>query len=324
MKTLNGNSSKTGSDNTPFTYTCPFLGMADDPTTATLFPSDSNYCFHCKPPAVPDAIHQARYCLTQSFDACTLKQEFSPGRMPAKYRWHKTPAITRATLLKAGAGAGIALFLALFFILWVPGIITDVLMSFAPTPASGGTWPTLTPSATSESTTAAPPPATATPGFTATGAYTFTPIAFPDFLKVTVIVDGLSCRAGLTDDSPRIALWELGEELVSFARDESGAFLFVRKPDSGIADCWIKSQYTISQGYTTLLPVFTPVPGAYPSPVSTLTPTFTSTPVRDDPPTAVPTKKPTKTPTSTPTVTPTPTDAPTPLPTWEVFPIDPP
>lgn len=295
MKQPAGKSSESSSNTAPFTYTCPFLGMADDPTTVTLFPSDSNYCFHCKPPAAPNAIHQSRYCLTQNYEECKLKQEFSPGRMPAKYRWHKTPAITRATLLKAGAGAGIALFLALFFILWMPGIITDVLMSFAPTPASGGTWPTLTPSATSESTTAAPPPATATPGFTATGAYTFTPIAFPDFLKVTVIADGLSCRAGLTDDSPRIALWELGEELAAFARDESGAYLFVRKPDSGIADCWIRSQYTLSEGDTALLPVFTPVPGAYPSPVSTRTPTFTPTPVRDDP-TAVPTKKPTKTP----------------------------
>jgi len=132
MKQPAGKSSEPSSNPAPFTYTCPFLGMANDPTTITLFPSDSNTCFHCKPPAVPNAVHQSRYCLTQNYEECKFKQEFSPGRMPAKYRWQKIPAISRKTLLKAAAGAGIALLLALFFILWLPGIITDLMLAFAP------------------------------------------------------------------------------------------------------------------------------------------------------------------------------------------------
>ena len=318
MKQPAGKSSESSSNTAPFTYTCPFLGMADDPTTVTLFPSDSNYCFHCKPPAAPNAIHQSRYCLTQNYEECKLKQEFSPGKMPAKYRWQKTPAISRTTLLKAAAGSGIALLLALFFILWLPGIITDMMLTFAPTPASGGTWPTLTPSATSEIPATALPTFTAVVHYTATNAFTLTPIAFPESVNITVIAEGLSCRVGLSDSSERIAIWELGEELIALARDESGAYLFVRKQDSGIEDCWIKSQYTLSEGDTTLLPVFTPMPGADDSPLSTRTPTFTPTTVRDNAPTAVPTKKPTKTATSTPTVTPTPSDTPTPTATYEI------
>jgi len=148
MKQPAGKSSEPSSNPAPFTYTCPFLGMANDPTTITLFPSDSNTCFHCKPPAVPNAVHQSRYCLTPNYEACKLKQEFSPGRMPAKYRWQKIPAITRKTLPQSRGGRGHCAAAGAFLHPVAARHYHRLMLAFAPTPASGGTWPTLTPSAT--------------------------------------------------------------------------------------------------------------------------------------------------------------------------------
>lgn len=143
--------------------------MLDDPTTVTLFPSDSNYCAYCKTPAPPNYAHQSTYCLTQQYITCPLKQGIQPDRMPAKLRWKRDPALTRAAFFKGLAGAAVALFLALFFILWMPGIISDMLVALAPTPASGGNWPTLTPSLTpisspTSTVTLAPAPLTTVGG----------------------------------------------------------------------------------------------------------------------------------------------------------------
>jgi hypothetical protein len=132
----------------PFSFTCPYLGMIDDPTTVTLFPSDANYCRHCKPLSVPSYRQQADFCLAERFTDCPLKQNPSPARMPHGMRWKKDMAAIRATFFKTAAGIGAAILLALFFLLWMPGIISDMLVVLAPSPASGGNWPTLTPSIT--------------------------------------------------------------------------------------------------------------------------------------------------------------------------------
>ncbi len=133
----------------PFSYTCPHLGMLDDPSTVTLFPSDANYCAYCRQPAIPNYAHQSTYCLSQNYVKCPIRAGTSPDRMPAKLRWHRYTGVDRAAFLKGAIGGAIALMLALFFILWMPGIISDALLTLAPTSASGGNWPTLTPSLTS-------------------------------------------------------------------------------------------------------------------------------------------------------------------------------
>jgi LysM repeat protein len=63
--------------------TCPFLGQADDPTTALGFPSEGNYCHNARPIAVINLEHQQHYCLTPKHTACPVYQYAHPQRMPA-------------------------------------------------------------------------------------------------------------------------------------------------------------------------------------------------------------------------------------------------
>ena len=191
MSPLTGSSSRPNPPSGPFSYTCPLLGMLDDPSTVTLFPSDANYCSCCRQPAVPNYAHQSTYCLTQNYVKCPLKTEPRPERMPARMRWQRFNNFNRAAFLKGAIGGAIALTLALFFILWMPGLISDALIRLAPTSASGGNWPTLTPSLTSiysatptSTSTDSPAPrrtstqrASATASATPTG--TLTPSAVP-------------------------------------------------------------------------------------------------------------------------------------------------
>jgi len=247
----------------PFTYSCPYLGMADDPTTVTLFPSDTNLCFHCKPPTAPNSAHQSRYCLSQEFNECKLKQEFAPGKMPAKYRWQAEPLVTRATLLKAVGGLGIALLLALFFVLWLPGILSDMMLTFAPTPVSGGNWPTLTPSATSELiATQFPVTITPSPFPTATETVTSVPTPAPKLIKLTVAeVDfGVNCRAGPDTSYASLIVVYTGDELEAFGRDETDQFFAVRIPNQDISECWLMRSFVNVEGDTETLPILTPAP----------------------------------------------------------------
>ena len=149
MSPLTGSSSRPNPPSGPFSYTCPLLGMLDDPSTVTLFPSDANHCSCCHQPAVPNFAHQSTYCLTQNYVKCPLKAGARTERMPARMRWKRSNGFNNAAFLKGAIGGAIALMLALFFILWMPGLISDMLIRLAPTSASGGNWPTLTPSLTS-------------------------------------------------------------------------------------------------------------------------------------------------------------------------------
>lgn len=187
MNPLTGKPAHLNPSSGPFSYTCPHLGMLDDPSTVTLFPSDANYCAYCKQPAIPNYAHQSTYCLTQAYTTCPLKQGTRPDRMPAKLRWNKYTGFNRAAFLKGALGGAIALLLALFFILWMPGIISDLLLSLAPTSVSGGNWPTLTPSLTPSHTHTPSITSTSTdspaPRYTATRRHTATTL--PTLLSLT-------------------------------------------------------------------------------------------------------------------------------------------
>ena len=149
MSPLTGKTTPTNPPSGPFSYTCPHLGMLDDPSTVTLFPSDANFCAYSHQPAVPNYAHQSTYCLTQNYVKCPMRAGIAPDRMPARMRWNRYPGFNRAAFIKGALGGATALLVALFFILWMPGIISDALLTLAPTSASGGNWPTLTPSLTS-------------------------------------------------------------------------------------------------------------------------------------------------------------------------------
>jgi hypothetical protein len=246
----------------PFSYTCPFLGMQDDRTTVTMFPSQDNLCFRCQSPAAPNAAYQTRFCLSQEFHACEIKQQNIPVKLPTASRWPTDPAISRAAWLRTAAGLGIALLLALFFILWLPGIISDMMMTFAPTPVSGGNWPTLTPSPSSGPSATQLPAVlapTLTPDVLETEAPTNTPA--PQVSMTVAWVDiGVNCRAGPDTSYTSLILLQGGEALEPLGRDESNAFFVVSIPGKNIAECWIAQTLVDIEGDPGALPILTPSP----------------------------------------------------------------
>ena len=246
----------------PFSFTCPSLGMLDDRTTVTLFPTEDNLCFRCKQPTAPNAAHQTSYCLSQKFADCTLKQQDENGNLPQAARWPLERSVHRAAWLRTAAGLGIALLLALFFILWLPGIISDVMMTFAPTPVSGGNWPTLTPSPSSGPSATQLPAVlapTLTPDVLETEAPTNTPA--PQVSMTVAWVDiGVNCRAGPDTSYTSLILLQGGEALEPLGRDESNAFFVVSIPGKNIAECWIAQTLVDIEGDPGALPILTPSP----------------------------------------------------------------
>jgi hypothetical protein len=226
----------------PFTFTCPSLGMADDRTTVTLFPSQDNLCFHCQSPTAPNAAHQSSYCLSQKFMECTLKQQDGHGNLPAESRWPTQRSGLLAVRRRTAWALGIALLLALFFILWLPGILSDMMMNFAPTPVSGGTWPTLTPAALEP----------ATP--------TSTPAPLNLTLTVAWVDLGVNCRAGPDTSYTSLILLLGGEALEPLGRDETDTFFVVSIPGKNISECWIVQSLVVVEGDPSALPILTPSP----------------------------------------------------------------
>jgi hypothetical protein len=208
----------------------------------TLFPTEDNLCFRCKQPTAPNAAHQTSYCLSQKFADCTLKQQDENGNLPQAARWPLERSVHRAAWLRTAAGLGIALLLALFFILWLPGILSDMMMNFAPTPVSGGTWPTLTPAALEP----------ATP--------TSTPTPLNLTLTVAWVDLGVNCRAGPDTSYTSLILLLGGEALEPLGRDETDTFFVVSIPGKNISECWIVQSLVVVEGDPSALPILTPSP----------------------------------------------------------------
>lgn len=246
----------------PFSFTCPSLGMLDDRTTVTLFPTEYNLCFHCKQPTAPNAAHQTSYCLSQKFADCELKQDEN-GNLPESARWPVERSVLRASWLRTAGALGIALLLALFFILWLPGIISDLMMTFAPTPVSGGSWPTLTPSPTSEPALLAQAPIlapTLTPIPTEFAAPTASPARREISMTVALVDNGVNCRAGPGTAYASLVLLSGGEALEPLGRDEANTFYAVSIPEQNISECWIAQSLVDVEGDPGALPVLTPTP----------------------------------------------------------------
>jgi len=250
----------------PFTFTCPSLGMADDRTTVTLFPSQDNLCFHCQSPTAPNAAHQSSYCLSQKFMECTLKQQDGHGYLPAESRWPTQRSGLLAVRRRTAWALGIALLLALFFILWLPGILSDMMVNFAPTPVSGGTWPTLTTSPTSPTSepSATQLPAILAPTLTPAALEPATPTSTPtplNLIRTVAWVDlGVNCRAGPDTSYTSLILLLGGEALEPLGRDETDTFFVVSIPGQNISECWIVQSLVVVEGDPSALPILTPSP----------------------------------------------------------------
>jgi hypothetical protein len=95
--------------------TCPYLGMKHDPQTSFGYPSTANYCFHCKPAAIPAENHQVQFCLTDGYEGCEVHgrqgDEPFPGELKsteaptASTGWWKIAIVVGLLVIAAAAGA---------------------------------------------------------------------------------------------------------------------------------------------------------------------------------------------------------------------------
>jgi hypothetical protein len=56
-------------------FSCPYLGIHQDPNTAMAFPSTQNSCHKIKPARVPTENHQNQFCLSPNFNECKVYKE---------------------------------------------------------------------------------------------------------------------------------------------------------------------------------------------------------------------------------------------------------
>lgn len=106
---------------------------------------------------------------------------------------------------------------------------------------------------------------TQAPMETATATLSHTPTPFLPQISVSVPTN---CRVGPGKDYERVGALMVGETVQVYARDTTGAFWYIRNPDSNNGYCWVWGEYATVTGLTYILPVYTPPP----------TPTATATP----------------------------------------------
>ena len=69
-------------NNTQLTI-CPFLGLANDPTSHMAFISPENVCYRCKPASQIKEGHQNDYCLDPKYKSCPVHVSGAEKPMPA-------------------------------------------------------------------------------------------------------------------------------------------------------------------------------------------------------------------------------------------------
>lgn len=135
---------------------CPFLGFEDDPETALAYPASYNFCFHCRPIAPINLVHQRMVCLTSKYEDCPVftKENLEPipkgirGSRPASgktIRW--VPYIVLVAVIIIGMMVAV-----LFGLIHIPGVNLPVF-------SVGATNTPLVPTATKPKQEYTPTPA---------------------------------------------------------------------------------------------------------------------------------------------------------------------
>jgi len=105
------------------------------------------------------------------------------------------------------------------------------------------------------------------PTFTPTATLSPTPIftATPLVPQVSVSV-ATNCRVGPGKVYDRVGALLVGEVAELVGRDPTGAYWYIRNPDSESGFCWLWGEYATVFGNLTLLPILTPPPTPTPVP----------------------------------------------------------
>lgn len=65
---------------------CPYLGLKDDPSTYSAYPSLRNRCHRTRPPQGVNLSYQRSHCSTSGYESCPVFEESWKGRLPAEIR----------------------------------------------------------------------------------------------------------------------------------------------------------------------------------------------------------------------------------------------
>ena len=75
-----------------------------------------------------------------------------------------------------------------------------------------------------------------------------------------------NCRVGPGRQYDRVGALLVGEVAEVYGRDPTGAYWYIRNPDSGPEFCWLWGEYATLIGNTGALPIYTPPPTPTPAP----------------------------------------------------------
>jgi uncharacterized protein YraI len=155
---------------------CPHFGVADDPSTGLLFPSQMGRCFRVEPATAVPLDHQQTFCLSPNHTHCPVYCQTQPAPPPAavgKQALRRVWLLPTAVFLLLGLGA---------FVFWqqvpvaaplpTPAVVAVMAETFTPTPTAQPsatvrstpvpTETTVLPMATTQPTSTAQPVATET------------------------------------------------------------------------------------------------------------------------------------------------------------------
>lgn len=116
--------------------------------------------------------------------------------------------------------------------------------------------PTIAQTFTPELSTLSP-----TVTLTPTPIFTSTPLV--PLISVSVATN---CRVGPGRQYDRVGALLVGEFAEIYGRDPTGAYWYIRNPDSGPEFCWLWGQYATLIGNVGALPIYTPPPTPTPAP----------------------------------------------------------
>ena len=104
---------------------------------------------------------------------------------------------------------------------------------------------------------------TLTPTVTLTPSPVFTSTPLVPLISVSVATN---CRIGPGRQYDRVGALLVGEVAEVYGRDPTGAYWYIRNPDSGPEFCWMWGEYATLVGNVGVLPIFTPPPTPTPAP----------------------------------------------------------
>lgn len=69
--------------------TCPYLGLAHDPTLCYSYPHEKNHCHHVAKPEAVDSSYQENTCLTSEYNKCIVYKHTDIKKLPKEMKYSR-------------------------------------------------------------------------------------------------------------------------------------------------------------------------------------------------------------------------------------------